>query len=210
MIQKFIDSIFPDKLAGMCKTEKGTLLQGLLVMLVGLVIVHAIMLAGQLASNPFAMSVLTLTLISNAASIIISLVVLLVLHALLFFISTRVFKGTGTLDQQFYMASLPYVMMQIISAILDIPVLFFPNLICVFGIIGLVVALYGLYLLYIVVKNVHGLSSTDAAISIFLTIVILVVVYFVVAFILVMLALGSILALAGSGATGISNALVGI
>lgn len=180
MIKKFIDAVFPDKLGQMCKTEKGTVLKGILILALGVVLSNIISLAGELlfatvATSPSGEALylslfpaLLSGLTRAGASFFGLLIVFFVLHFL-----AMLAGGKGSFGQFLYMASMPWVVLSVIGAILELPATLvqsgfgFP---CCTGITAFVIDLYGIYLLYVVFKAVHRIKDNRRMVGLLLVV----------------------------------------
>lgn len=209
MIDKFIGSIFPSRLAELCKSEKGTLLYGILFIVAGYLISQVITLAAQTALLGLDVAVLAFNIIGIVIGIVFAIILALLFHFLLYIMATKAFHGNGTFEQQFYMYSMPSAVFDVISTVIMLPILAFPNLVCGLAIVGIVLLLYQLYLLYIVMKEVHSMESQNAALSVVLAIIVSMVIYFMIVIALVVLFAG---ALIGTGALtqGLTNNMLPI
>ena len=144
--------------------------------------------------------------IFNPIAAIFSLILIIVLTPIfsvifgfiwqgILYLLAKVFGGKGTYAQQFYLAALPISIVMILNgAVSWIPI--------AGTLLGFLIGIYGLYVQYVVIKELHGLSTGKALavvlIPVFVVVAIVVVISILAAVLLASLLLGA----AGGAARG--------
>lgn len=203
MIDNLMGAVFPDKLVSILKKEKGSVGEGFkYLVLAGIVSILCTMVSLSVAGagNVFEVGYFLFSIVS----LVLTLLVTYVTIWLAAWLIGALLKGKADFGHLFFALALPSSAISIISALVSLILGFIPMFgAVVAGLIALLLALYGLYLAYLVFRTVYGFEMVNAIIAL----VIYIVVGFAITLIVMGVVLAAILTLLGIGAIGGAGAM---
>jgi len=175
LYRKCVLSIVPENLEKQLKSEKGTVREAATIMVLGSVLIILVNVISSFIS--FALIPDVSSLVTNIMLSIIGIPIMTVLFGLVsnavMYLLAKALGGKGTFENQFFQFAYPMAGISLINgAVALVP--------CVGSLVSFALAIYSIFIAYLIYKSVHKISSNKAALLALLPMILMLVLLVVV------------------------------